>query len=91
MNVIIDGIKYVPQSEVSMMPRTFGEFLRDARKSVKLSLEAASDDVPCSKSYLWEMENNASEPSLRIANGIARTYGLKLETLASYLPGDITI
>lgn len=86
MQVIIDGIKYAPQSEVSMMPRSFGDFLRDARKSVKLSLEAASSEVPCSKSYLWEMENGTSEPSLRVASGIARAYGLKLETLASYLP-----
>ena len=86
MNVIIDGIKYSPQSEISMMPRPFGVFLRDARMSVKLSLEAASREVQCSKSYIWEMESGTSEPSLRIASRIARAYGLKLETLASYLP-----
>ncbi|MBT9613152.1 MAG: helix-turn-helix transcriptional regulator [Burkholderiales bacterium] len=60
--------------------------MRDARKSVNLTLEKASDEVPCSKSYLWEMENGTSEPSLRVASGLALAYGLKLETLASYLP-----
>jgi transcriptional regulator with XRE-family HTH domain len=88
MKVVIDGVEYLPKSDVSMMPRKFGEFLKAARESVKLTLEAASNNIGCSKSYIWELENGTGEPSLRIARGIASAYGLKLETIAGYLDSD---
>ncbi len=85
MRVEIDGVGYFPRADVEMMPSTFGEFLKRVRKSVSFSLDAASDAIGCSKSYLWEMENDRSEPSLRMASDISKTYGVELITLASYL------
>ena len=85
MNVEIDGVKYFPRANVEMIPSTFGEFMKRVRKSLSLSLNAASKEIGCSKSYLWEMENNNCEPSLRIAANIADAYGIELITLASYL------
>lgn len=88
MKVVIDGVEYLPKSDVSMMPRKFGEFLKAARKSVNYTLDQAAESIGCSKSYIWELENGTGEPSLRMARGIASAYGLKLETIASYLDCD---
>ena len=85
MRVEIDGVEYFPKAKVEMMPSTFGEFLRRVRKSVSFSLDAASDAIGCSKSYLWELEHDRSEPSLQMAYCICNTYGVELITLASYL------
>lgn len=86
MNVVIDGVEYLPRAKIELMPMEFGEFLRATRKSVKLSLDAASASIGCSKSHLWELENGRSEPSLMLAKCIGEAYGVALETLASYLP-----
>lgn len=85
--VIIDGIEYFPKSPISMMPRTFGEFMKECRTLLNLTLDQAAEKSGVSKSYVWEMENGKSEPSLRIAACLSEAYGIGLETMASYLGG----
>lgn len=87
MTVIINGIEYVPRIKwVSPRPSgTFGQAIRVLRKQQKLSLEAAAKSIGCSKSYLWALEHDESEPSLRMASEIAKQYGAALATLAACL------
>jgi len=86
MNVVIDGVEYLPRVKIELMPMEFGEFLKATRKAARYSLDVASEKIGCSKSYLWELEKGRSEPSLTMAKCIGEAYGLALETLASYLP-----
>ena len=86
MNVVIDGVEYLPRARLELMPMEFGEFLKATRKAVRYSLDTAAEKIGCSKSYIWELENGRSEPSLMMAKCIGEAYGLALETLASYLP-----
>lgn len=87
MNVVIDGVEYLPRAKIELMPMEFGAFLKATRKAVRYSLDSAAEKIGCSKSYLWQLENGRSEPSLMLAKCIGEAYGLALETLASYLPG----
>lgn len=85
MKVMIDGVEYLPRANIELMPMEFGEFLRATRKAVNLTLDAAANAIGCAKSYVWEMENGKSEPSLMMAKCISEAYGVELITLASYL------
>ena len=86
MKIVIDGVEYFPRAKIALMPMSFGEFLRSARKNVNMTLDSASDAIGCAKSYLWGLENGKSEPSFAMAKRIAEAYSVELITLASYLP-----
>lgn len=92
MAVIINGIEYVPRIVLKLPAElgTLGQALRAMRKASKLSLDKAAASIGCSKSYLWEVENDKSEPSLRMATEIAGAYGVPLATMAACLtrPAD---
>lgn len=87
MTVIINGVEYVPRMKLNAPkpPGTFGSAIRTLRKQQKLSLEASALAIGCSKSYLWALEHDDSEPSLRMAREIACQYGAPLATLAACL------
>lgn len=86
-HVVIDGIEYLPKSPISMMPRTFGEFMKECRTLLSLTLDQAADKSGVSKSFIWELEKGNAEPSLKIAACLGEAYGVSLETMASYLRG----
>jgi transcriptional regulator with XRE-family HTH domain len=50
---------------------TVGEYIRSLRKGKSMTLDQASNLIGCSKSYLWEVENGKSMPSLEIAAAIS--------------------
>lgn len=81
MRVLINGIEYRPVSPVSMMPRSFGEFLRANRVARGMTLEQVAKEAGSSKSYIFELEHGRSEPSLRIAAKLCKVFGLSLEKL----------
>lgn len=86
MTVIINGREYVPKPVMRQVDNgSFGQSLKSFRKAEKLSLETAAKKIGCSKSYLWGMENDASEPSFRMAVAIASAYGVPLAGLAACL------
>lgn len=88
MKVTIDGIDYRPIANVQMKPMTFGGLLKSVRKALSMSLDKACIEIGCSKSFLWELENDNCEPSFRMAKNIAFAYGVEIVTLASYLPNS---
>ncbi len=85
MGVIINGIEYVPKIKIRLDDTTLGAFLRRCRKDCKLSLDKAAVEIGCSKSYLWDVESDKTEPSLRMARHISEAYGVPLATIAGAL------
>lgn len=85
MTVIINGIEYAPKIKIRITDKTFGEMLRQCRKDAKLSLDKAAAEIKCSKSYLWDIEHDNTEPSLRMARAIAEAYSVPLATIAGAL------
>ncbi len=85
MTVIINGIEYAPKIKIRISDKSFGELLRQCRKDAKLSLDKAAVEIGCSKSYLWEVEHDTVEPSLRMARAMAEAYNVPLATLAGAL------
>lgn len=83
MNVIIDGVEYVPRINIDSgsesMP--FREYIRGLRINAAMTLDEAAKKIGCSKSYIWELENKRSEPSLRISGSIATAYGVSVAWL----------
>jgi transcriptional regulator with XRE-family HTH domain len=63
----------------------FKKFVWLARKAIGYTLERAAEEIGCSKSYVWELENGKSEPSLRIAAKIAKAYAVDLNQIAASL------
>lgn len=74
MIVMIDGVEYQPKFKQPLAVLPLKQFLYDRRKELKLTLDAASEKIGCSKSNLWELENGNHEPSLAMAIKIANAY-----------------
>ena len=84
--VIINGELYVPESNVKANKHQFkslGDALTYGRKNCNMSISRAADRAGISKSHLWALEKNESEPSLVIAAILARLYGLDLNIIAN--------
>lgn len=65
---------------------TLGEYLRGLRLCQnEMSLEKMADKVGCTKSYLWDIENDKSCPSLYKAALIAKAYKTSLNQMGKYL------
>lgn len=86
MNVIINGVMYVPRVDLVQGDHKFHSVIKVTRQAIGYTLDDAAHHIGCSKSYLWSLENNQSEPSLRMAARICSVYGMTLESLARALP-----
>ena len=88
--VTIDGLIYVPQVNIkyAVEAKTLGEAFMECRKHCNLSLDKAANYADISKSHLWAIEKNSTEPSLWIAASLARLYGIDLRSIAE-LPRTI--
>lgn len=76
MNVIINGRRYIP-APITSQTDCMGEQLRAARKHAGLSLDAASEMLQMSQSYLWELENGRLlNPTLSTMLALMRGYGI---------------
>jgi transcriptional regulator with XRE-family HTH domain len=82
MTVLINGITYVPQIRIRISDTTLGQMLKQCRKDCKLSLDKAAKEIGCSKSYLWDVEADKVEPSLRMARQMSEAYGVPIATIA---------
>lgn len=59
--------------------------LKEYRKRRSYTLQKLADCVGSSKSYIWELENKKSSPSLRISYAISRALGVNI---ADIFPDD---
>lgn len=87
VKVVINGVEYAPivRASKSGTFETFGAALKAMRKQSGMTLNEASDVIGCSKSYLSELENDRSQPSLKVGLAISEAYGVSLVSLAAFM------
>ena len=84
MLVEIDGVEYMPKVQL------LGDYplpvvLKTLRKTIGYTLDDMAKYTGLSKSYVWELENGRSEPSLRVAANLSEVLGTPIERLAAAL------
>ena len=68
------------------LPCTLGAYLRSLRLCQnKTSLEAMAERCGCSKSYLWDVENDNIMPTLAKAKVMAKEYKTSLNLMGKYV------
>ena len=82
MEVIIDGIRYVPVREETTTKKPFHELIREARKHKRESLEESSKNIGTVKIHLWELEMARCVPNLILLQAIVRYYSIRFEDIA---------
>ena len=70
-----------PADVVEARLRDLGEFIRDQRRSDRLSLRKLSELAGISNPYLSQIERGLRKPSAEILQGIARGLRISAETL----------
>lgn len=68
---------------------TFGQWLKQARDFHDLTLEEVAEKSGTSKSYVWELEKDKSDPSLTMAANIAAVFGMELWRVLKKIEGGI--
>ena len=65
---------------------TLGEYLRGLRLCQnEMSLDKMAEKIGCSKSYLWDVENDRVMPTLAKAAVMAKAYKTSLNQMGRYL------
>ena len=65
---------------------TLGEYLRSLRLCQnEMSLDKMAEKIGCSKSYLWDVENDRVMPTLAKAAVMAKAYKTSLNQMGRYL------
>lgn len=86
MNVIINGIKYVPEPNHTPAP-TLGVLMLRARKNARYTLRQAAMAAGVNYSTAWAAECD-STPSLLTVCKLARLYGVSMEAVAATVLGE---
>lgn len=80
MDVVINGVRYIPHPENKLKWSSIGEALKHLRGVNRLSLDEAAKQVGVSKRYLWEIETGkANNPSFQAMAALADLYGVSLD------------
>jgi len=64
---------------------TLGDYLRSLRLKRGLTYAQMAKEVGTSKSYIWEVENNISSPSLLKAKAMAVAYRTTLNKMCTFV------
>ena len=70
-----------PQAQPAVALADLGEFIRDQRRSARLSLRKLSELAGISNPYLSQIERGLRKPSAEILQAIARALRISAETL----------
>lgn len=81
MIVEIDGKRFVPEQTGKLRRQPFSELITHARNVTGESLDEAATAIGITKSYLWELEQGGSQPTLPLVQMILRHYGLRFEQI----------
>lgn len=84
MEVFIDGIRYLPESQKSETPRQFHELIVSARELKQETIEEAARNIGTTKSNLWELENGRQVPRLPTVQKVLKYYGISFDEIAEY-------
>lgn len=87
--VMIDGTEWVPRINIGCGSQygSLGQALNAFRKQCGMSLDDAARLIGCTKSFLWNLEKDRSEPGLRLAAKIADAYAVPISALSRALNG----
>jgi transcriptional regulator with XRE-family HTH domain len=83
MEVIIDGVRYLPEirhSDAELTP--FNVLIANAREDKRETLDEASSNIGIAKSQLWSMEKGETEPKLKMLKKVLRYYGLSFDQIS---------
>lgn len=62
----------------------FGDFIRENREALGLSLQELADKAGCTKSHIWEIEANRSvNPTVHTVQGLAKGLGIPVMSVFS--------
>jgi transcriptional regulator with XRE-family HTH domain len=82
MEVIIDGVRYLPECRHAPTELTsFSVLIANAREDKKETLDEASSNIGIAKSQLWSMEKGETEPKLKMLKKVLRYYGLSFDQI----------
>ena len=76
MEVIINGVRFVPVNLRKEGTKQFHTLIKEARKSKKETIEEAAKNIGIAKSSLWELEQGGSLPSLGTLKSILDYYDI---------------
>ena len=81
--VVVDGVRYVPERKRHTKPRPFCELMKEARKAKRESLEDVANAVGSAKAYIWELERGSSQPTLPLLQRILRHLNIDFDEIAT--------
>ena len=74
-------VRGVVREEIETRMRDLGEFIREQRRSARLSLRKLSEQAGISNPYLSQIERGLRKPSAEILQSIAKALRISAETL----------
>lgn len=81
MEVVVNGIRYMPIPTKSSDPKPLATLLLDARKSRRQSLDEACKGIGIAKSTLWELESGRGCPSVKVLQKLISYYGFDFQQI----------
>lgn len=81
--VIVDGVRYVPERKRHAKQLPFCELMKNARKARRESLEDVAIAVGSAKAYIWELERGSSQPTLPLLQRIVRYLNIDFDEIAT--------
>jgi transcriptional regulator with XRE-family HTH domain len=82
MDVLINGVRYVPAPYKVSIEAPFGECIRICRKQIDLTLDQLAKRAGLAKSTVWELENGRHLPSFAVAIRLANALMVSIEVLS---------
>jgi transcriptional regulator with XRE-family HTH domain len=82
MEILIDGIRYLPEKVATENVAPFNVLIATARARKCETLDEASGNMGIAKSQLWSMEKGETEPKLKMLQKVLRYYGLTFEQIS---------
>ena len=77
---------HIEKMKQALKKVTLGEYLRGLRLcQTDMSLEKMAEKIGCAKSYLLDIENDKTMPTLSKAAAMAKAYKTSLNQMGKYL------
>lgn len=82
MEVMIDGVRYLPERTKAKKKMPFHKLIAAARETKRETLEEAANGIGTTKAHLWALERGDSNPRLPMIQNALRYYGLSFDEIA---------
>ena len=82
MEVMIDGVRYLPERTKAKKKKPFHKLIAEAREMKRETLDEAAQGIGTTKSHLWTLERGDSSPRLPMIQNALRYYGLSFDEIS---------